>query len=64
MQSAELDQIEVRLTLVFGWEGSRTILKVMEEGRMDEVFGSCAKLIRQVANGELGEVDKALSDLR
>ncbi len=64
MQSAELDPVEQRLALVFGWEASKTILKVMEEGRMDEVFGSCAKLIKQVADGELDEVKKASLNLR
>ena len=64
MQSAELDPAERRLALVFGWEASKTILKVMEEGRMDEVFGSCAKFIKQVADGKLNQVNKAPSNLR
>ncbi|MBI2126839.1 MAG: hypothetical protein HYU02_05960 [Thaumarchaeota archaeon] len=64
MQSKELNPVEQRLALVFGGRGSKTILKVMEEGRMDEVFGSCAKLIKQVADGELDEVNKASANLR
>lgn len=54
---------ERRLAMVFGWEASKTILKVIEEDQTEEIFGSCAKLIKQVAEGEIVELDNVDSPI-
>ena len=52
-----------RLAMVFGWEASKTILKVIEEGQTEEVFGPRANLIKKIVDGEISELNKVSSNL-
>ncbi|MCS4538830.1 MAG: hypothetical protein HYY67_08240 [Thaumarchaeota archaeon] len=54
---------ERRLAMVFGWEATKTILKVIEEGQIEEVFGSRANLIKKIVEGEISELNKVSFNL-
>ena len=57
------EHAERRLAMVFGWEASKTILKVIEEGQTEEVFGPRANLIKKIVDGEISELNKVSSNL-
>ena len=44
---------ERKLAMVFGWEASQTILKLVEEGQAQGVFGSRANLIKKSGRKDL-----------
>ncbi|HEY4673471.1 MAG TPA: hypothetical protein VIH03_04835 [Nitrososphaerales archaeon] len=57
------EHAERRLAMVFGWEATKTILKVIEEGQTEEVFGPRANLIKKIVDGEISELNKVSSNL-
>lgn len=58
-----IDDPECRLMRLFGSRGTQEILQSMKDGKMEDIFGSSAEVIRQIAWGIYPSVKEPLRSL-